>query len=83
MIHNLKIETRYWNRVKEGVKPWEIRLNDRDYQTGDIIVLREWNEAEKKYTEEYSQYEIKYLLHGSGYGLEEGYCIMTLEKNKK
>jgi len=40
--HVLKCWTQYFQAVKAGMKPFEIRLNDRDYRTGDTLVLKEF-----------------------------------------
>lgn len=37
MLHQLKIERRYYDRIREGLKTFEIRKNDRDYQVNDEI----------------------------------------------
>ena len=37
MLHTLKIERRYYDRIIEDKKTFEIRKNDRDYQVGDCI----------------------------------------------
>lgn len=43
MTHELKIHpTHYW-RAKEGIKTFEIRENDRVFQMGDEVVLKEWD----------------------------------------
>ena len=36
-LHELKIKAEYANAKLKGIKPFEIRLNDRNYQVGDII----------------------------------------------
>ena len=41
MIHLLKTEKEYFQKIADGLKPFEIRRNDRDYQTGDFLVLQE------------------------------------------
>lgn len=46
MTHDLKILPRYFDAVEDGSKPFEVRRNDRDYQVGDILLLREGNNAE-------------------------------------
>ena len=38
-IHELKLDTFYFDDVKSGLKTFEIRKNDRDYQIGDLLAL--------------------------------------------
>lgn len=42
MIHELKILPEYFDAVNCGKKNFEIRLNDRNYQKDDELILREW-----------------------------------------
>lgn len=44
-IHKKKILPQYYELRLHGVKHEEIRLNDCDYQKGDYIILREWEEG--------------------------------------
>ena len=46
-IHELKLDTKYFNDVKSGNKKFEIRKNDRDFEVGDILVLRKISWLEK------------------------------------
>lgn len=39
--HKLKILPQFFKEAKNGRKYFEIRKNDRDYQVGDFIVLKE------------------------------------------
>ncbi|MER1815850.1 DUF3850 domain-containing protein, partial [Proteus mirabilis] len=41
--HELKINPQYFNQVRIGAKKAEFRRADRDFQVGDILVLREFN----------------------------------------
>jgi len=37
MHHDLKSIEPHYSNVIEGIKPFEIRKNDRNYQTGDTV----------------------------------------------
>ena len=50
MRHVLKILPTFYNRVKLGLKPFEIRRNDdRDFRLHDELELREWSRYPKEY----------------------------------
>lgn len=36
-LHNIKLMSEYAEAKLKGVKPFEIRLNDRDYKIGDLV----------------------------------------------
>lgn len=42
MIHELKIETDYFISVLDGSKNFEVRLNDRDFNSGDSLLMKEY-----------------------------------------
>lgn len=73
--HHLKTETEYYQAVEKGLKKFELRKNDRDFQIGDMLYLEET--VNGTYTgRKLLPMEIKYILHGGKYGLEEGSCIV-------
>jgi Protein of unknown function (DUF551). len=53
VTHNLKIWPEYYAAVCAGDKRAELRWNDRDYQTGDILDLCEWDPNEEAFTGEF------------------------------
>ena len=73
----------------EGLKPYEIRYNDRDYQVDDEIILKETKFTEEQmrkdprhfplvYTGRELVREVAHVLSGAQYGLLEGYVCLTL-----
>ena len=42
-IHELKTYPQYFQQTWNGNKPFEVRLNDRHYEVGDIVILKEWD----------------------------------------
>ena len=72
--HEIKILPQYFLDISKGLKQFELRKNDRDYQVGDLVMLREWNG--KEYTGDKMIVGIKYILKDCPqYGLMKGYCI--------
>ncbi|MGM0917896.1 RNA-binding protein [Bacillus sp. NMCC4] len=45
-VHDLKIMHQFFWALKTGIKGFEIRKNDRDFQVGDIVRLREYKEGQ-------------------------------------
>lgn len=44
--HVLKSRPNYFQQTREGVRPFEIRLDDRGFQRGDQVVLREYDDRD-------------------------------------
>ena len=78
-LHELKIIPEFFHAIMFEGKNFEIRINDRDFEVGDQILLREWDVL-CSYTGNYIKARIKYIYQGTGvYGVSEGYCILGLE----
>lgn len=50
----MKIEKKCWpesfQAILDGIKTCEVRLNDFECKSGDLLLLREWNPDTKEYT---------------------------------
>ena len=77
-VHELKILPEYFEAVASGKKKFEIRLNDRNYHEGDMLRLKEWDG--KEYTGNTLAVNVTYILYDWTGGLQNGYCIMSIEK---
>ena len=59
-VHELKTVNPWFNDVVSGLKRFEIRLNDRNFQVGDTLLLMEYDTDTQSYTGK----EIKKLISG-------------------
>lgn len=66
-VHDLKCDGEPFALMRRGRKPMELRKDDRDYQSGDYLVLREW--VDGAYTgETLIAYVLTVIRHGDRYG---------------
>lgn len=77
-IHELKTHSKYFGAVASGEKTFELRKNDRDFQKRDILRLVEWSKEDDIPLGYHLNLQVKYILHGPAFGLQEGHCIMAL-----
>lgn len=76
MTHNLKMKTTFFQAAWVGKKPFEVRLNDRNFQVHDEIVLEEWDMTEHEYTGRQVFGVITYL---TSFEQKEGYVVFAYE----
>ena len=82
-VHYLKILPQFFEPVYAGLKTFEIRYNDRDYQLGDFLYLQEWDYRKESYTGRKCVKRITYVLKDTEFiGLADGYCAMGLGESK-
>ncbi|RME30877.1 DUF3850 domain-containing protein [Candidatus Woesearchaeota archaeon] len=61
MRHEKKIWPKYFQKILEGKKTYELRLADWACNEGDILVLREWDPETKAYTGRVIEKEVTYV----------------------
>lgn len=74
--HAVKCWPEFFQPLIEGRKPFELRFNDRNYRTGDVLILQEWDKATEAYTGREARRRITYTYHGAG--LEYGFVVLGL-----
>jgi ribosomal protein S28E/S33 len=79
MIHELKTLPEYFKEVWNNSKRFEIRKDDRNYQVGDILMLKEYIER-TGFTGRYVRVKVTYILRNFP-GLSNGYCAMSIHMN--
>lgn len=75
-VHDIKIGKEFFEDVKNNVKTFELRKNDRDYKVGEILELHEYEAGEE--TGKTCRKLIAYMLKEFT-GLQDGYCILGLK----
>ncbi|WP_196596054.1 ASCH/PUA domain-containing protein [Pectinatus frisingensis] len=73
--HDLKILPRYFADILIGNKTFEIRKNDRNFELGDYINLREWDPDKQKYT---GSHLVKQICYMTDYEQQDGYVVLGL-----
>jgi hypothetical protein len=90
--HFLKTLPVYFDAVHRNDKTFEIRENDKDFQTGDLLVLQEYSppppmaprapdqpplsRQELGYSGREITVTVTYTLHGGKYGLDPNFVVM-------
>ena len=88
MHHELKILPPYFEAVIDGRKTFEIRKDDRGFQAGDTVTLREYDpeykgyyrSEEGRYTKRKHAATIGYV---TAYEQQQGYVVFSLVSNVK
>jgi hypothetical protein len=73
-VHELKTWPQFFHATKSGLKTFEYRKNDRDFEAGDDLVLKEWD---KDYTGEEVRVRVQLVI------TSRGYCIMAVRELKE
>lgn len=80
MTHFLKITSVHFRRLTTGQKKFEIRLNDRDYQVGDLIEFIPFTTSPNYMEGQFhptTAWIITYVL--TGFGIKKGHVALGVE----
>ena len=78
MIHELKTYPEPFNAVLCGRKTAEFRKDDRNFEVGDSVRLREWDPANERYTGFELTKEISDIRRGPDFDIPEGFAMLSL-----
>jgi uncharacterized protein DUF3850 len=75
--HTLKCWPEHYAAIERGAKTCELRLNDRPYQVGDALLLKEFEPLGAQYTGQQLRVRVTHILSG-GPWLSPGYVAMSI-----
>ena len=78
MVHELKTWSQYFGAIAVGVKRFEVRKNDRNFQLGDTLRLMEFDPISRSYTGRWLERDVTFVLPGGQFGICDDYCVMSL-----
>jgi len=76
--HELKIWPDCFVAVEAATKTFDVRENDRSFQIGDALLLREFEPETEQYTGRSVRRWVSYVLQGGTFGIEAGWCVLGL-----
>ncbi|MGQ2989490.1 MAG: DUF3850 domain-containing protein [Brevundimonas sp.] len=78
IVHELRTWIEPYDAIAAGLKPWELRFDDRDFQVGDTLRLRRFDHVAETYTGEQMERRVVWIMRNPAFGTQRGFVIMTL-----
>lgn len=78
-IHILKIKKQYADEISAGNKMFEVRLNDRNYQKGDLVQFMV-TDCDELHDIDKNMFQITYVLSEFPQGLRRGYVVFGIRR---
>lgn len=79
-VHCLKVVPPYFDALLDGSKTFEVRRNDRGFQRGDTLILREWEPTVLRWTGRELSRRVAFVYSGDPRfgGIEPGFVVLAL-----
>lgn len=77
-IHDLKTVQPHFDAVSSGAKKAEVRRDDRGFEVGDRLILREYDAISGIYSGRTIEARVTHVLSGFE-GLAPGYVALSIE----
>lgn len=81
ITHEVKCRLQKWRAIHAGDKTGDVLPNDRSYQTGDILIIKEFVPTTGRYTGNECHRRITHIHHsgqGGQFGIEPDYVLLSL-----
>lgn len=77
--HELKSWPSQFQAMWTGRKRAEFRRDDREFQVGDLLELREWDPAASRYTGFRMTARVTHLVRGPEFEVPQGFVVLSIE----
>jgi hypothetical protein len=77
--HELKSWPSQFQAMWTGLKRAEFRRDDRGYQIGDLLELREWDPSLRQYTGFLLTARVTHLVRGPELEVPAGFVVLSIE----
>ena len=78
MDHYLKTWPDVFSDTMHGYKKFDLRVNDRGFARGDMLILQEYDPETNQYSGRTLMRQVGYMLEGGRFGLPKNMIIMSL-----
>jgi uncharacterized protein YqfB (UPF0267 family) len=78
-VHKLKIWPQFFEAILSGEKTFEVRSNDRDFQQGEFLQLREFDKTKQSFTGRTLLRRVNYVAKNL-HGVDPNFVVMSIER---
>ena len=78
--HDLKTTPAAFHAVRNKLKLFEFRKNDRGFEEGDVLILHEYDEKAQYYSGLVERVRVTYIVTGPDFGIPVGYACMSIRR---
>lgn len=76
--HEIKVWPDEFEKIVTGSKRHEFRKNDRDYKSGQFLLMREFQPNGERYLDREIVSRIGAISYGPEWGIPDGFCAFTI-----
>ena len=80
--HEIEVWPAYFHPISSGEKRFEVRRDDRGFQKGQVLWIREYDYMARSYRDKHTGNavfaRIDWVLSGGQFGIEPGYIVMSI-----